>query len=207
MRIEKIEPSRHVQGRYLVRFEDETLLKVTEQELLDFSLYVGRELTEEELASLRDAAGVSGARARAAAIIGARALSRRELEKRLVQKGETPERAADAADWLEEIGALDDRGYAASVVRHYGAMGYGPAKMRDELYRRGVPRELWDEALEEQPDAAEAIDRYLASKLRGSAPDERALKRLSDGLRRRGFQWEDIKAALHRLDASFADTE
>lgn len=206
MRIEKIEPSRHVQGRYLVWFENETLLKVTEQELLDFSLYAGRELAEGELASLRDAAGVSRARGRAAAIISARALSRRELEKRLMQKGETPERAAGAADWLEEIGALDDRSYAASVVRHYGAMGYGPAKMRDELYRRGVPRELWEEALEEQPDPAEAIDRYIASKLRGGALDDRTMKRISDGLRRRGFRWEDIKDALHRLDTDFSDT-
>ncbi len=206
MRIEKIEPSRHVQGRYLIWFTDGTLLKVTEQEMLDFALCAGRELAEEELASLQDAAGRSRARARAAAMIGARALSRRELEKRLVGKGETPERAAEAADWLEDIGALDDRSYAASVVRHYAAMGYGPAKMRDELYRRGVPRELWEEALEEQPDAAEAIDRYIASKLRCGVPDEKTLKRISDGLRRRGFRWEDIRAGLHRMDASLSDT-
>ena len=56
------------------------------------------------------------------------------------------EDAAAAVAWLEDIGALDDAAYAASVARHYAAMGYGPVKIRDEFYRRGVPKDLWDEA-------------------------------------------------------------
>ena len=205
MKIEKVEPSRHVKGRFLVFFEDESLIKVTEGEVLSFSLYAGRDLSEEELKALREAAGVSGARARAASIIGARALSKQELQKRLEQKGESPENASDAVAWLEEIGAIDDRAYASSVVRHYSARGYGPAKLRDELYRRGVPKALWEEAIAEAPDPAEAIDRYIAGKLRTQSADEKTLKRISDGLRRRGFRWEDIKDALRRLDAEPED--
>lgn len=190
-----------MKGRILVYCEDEQVLKVTEQEVLEFSLYPGRELSAEEERALRKAAGRSGARVRAAAMIGQRALSKKELQKRLVQKGESEENAAEAADWLEDIGALDDLAYAKSVVRHYNAMGYGPAKLRDELYRRGVPRELWDEAIEaEAGDSAAAIDRYIAAKLRGKQTDEKMIKRLSDGLRRRGFRWEDIRAGLRRLD-------
>lgn len=201
MTISKLEPSRHVKGRVLVYCEDERVLKVTEQEVLEFSLYPGRELGAEEEKALRKAAGRSGARARAAAMIGQRALSKKELQKRLVQKGESEENAAEAVAWLEEIGALDDLSYAKSVVRHYSAMGYGPAKLRDELYRRGVSRELWDEAMEaEAGDSAAAIDRYIASKLRGKPADEKTIKRISDGLRRRGFRWEDIRAGLRRLD-------
>ena len=201
MTISKLEPSRHVKGRILVYCEDEQLLKVTEKEVLEFSLYPGRELSAAEEKALREAAGISGARARAAAMIGQRALSKKELQKRLVQKGESAENAAEAVEWLEDIGALDDLAYAKIVVRHYDAMGYGPAKLRNELYRRGVPRELWDEAIEaEAGDSAAAIDRYIAAKLRGKQADEKMIKRLSDGLRRRGFRWEDIRSALRRLD-------
>lgn len=201
MTISKVEPSRHVKGRVLVYDDEERLLKVTEQEVLDFSLYPGRVLSAAEEKALRAAAGVSSARARAADMIGRRALSKKELEKRLVQKGESAENAARAADWLEEIGALDDLSYGKSVVRHYAAMGYGEAKLRNELYRRGVPRELWDEAIEaEGGDHATAIDRYIAAKLRGKTADEKTIKRISDGLRRRGFRWEEIKGALRRLD-------
>ena len=201
MTISKLEPSRHVKGRILVYCEDERLLKVTEQEVLDFSLYPGRELSAAEEKALCAAAGRSSARGRAADMIGRRALSKKELEKRLLQKGESAENAAEAVAWLEEIGALDDLAYAKSVVRHYSAAGYGPAKLRDELYRRGVPRELWDDAIEtESGDNAAAIDRYIAAKLRGKPADDKTMKRISDGLRRRGFRWEDIRAALRRLD-------
>ncbi len=183
---------------------DETLLKVTEKEILEFSLYPGRELSAKEIKALKEAAGTSGARMRAAAMIGVKALSKKELYKRLLQKGESAEHAEDAVNWLEEIGALDDLSYAKSVVRHYAVMGYGPGKMRDELYRRGVPRELWDEAIEEESNDPEAaIDRYIAGKLHGKPADEKMMKRISDGLRRRGFRWDDIKEALGRVDRKF----
>jgi regulatory protein len=203
MKVSKIEPSRHVKGRYLLFFEEDekACWKVTEKEILDFSLYPGRELSAVEEQALQEAAGISGARARAAGIIGSRALSSKELHRRLVQKGESEENAADAVAWLQDIGALDDLAYAKTVVRHYTASGWGSAKLRDELYRRGVPREFWEEAMEsESGDPSEAIDRYLTSKLRGRVPDKKELKRLSDGLRRRGFRWEDIKVALRRLE-------
>ena len=133
-------------------------------------------------------------------MIGRQALSKKELQKRLVRKGSSEEDAAAAADWLEDIGALDDENYARVVARHYAAAGYGPAKVRDELYRRGVPRELWDAAIEaECGDPAAAIERYAAAKLRGKTADEVALGRVAAGLRRRGFRWEDIKPVLDRL--------
>lgn len=208
MKITKIESSRHVKGRFLVYCDGETLLKVTEKELLNFSLYPGRELSDGEVQLLQRSAGVSGARARAAAMIGARALSKKELRKRLVQKGESEENADNAVAWLEEIGALDDLSYAKSVVRYYAASGYGPAKMREELYRWGVPRELWDEAIEaEEGDPSVAIDRFIAARLRGGALDEKQKKRICDSLRRRGFRWDDIKAALRRAEETFGEDQ
>lgn len=205
MKIDKVEPSARVKGRILVYFEDGTLLKATEKEVLDFSLYAGREICEEERCALEKAAASSCTKNKAVAMIGARALSKKELEKRLLQKGEDAQDAAQAVQWLEEIGALDDRSYASSIVRHYSVMGYGPAKIRDELYRRGIPREMWEEALAQAPDPAEAIERYIASKLRGKAADEKQLKRISDGLRRRGFHWEDIREAVCRMDRSLTE--
>ena len=85
------------------------------------------------------------------------------------------------------------------LVRHYSAQGCGPARIRDELYRRGVPRELWDEALETAPDAQETLACVIASKTRGKPLNEKDYKRLSDALLRRGFSWQDIRPALSRL--------
>ena len=51
-RIQRIQPSPHVQGRYLVFFEGEKLLKVTEDEMLRFSLCAGLTLEEDTYAEL-----------------------------------------------------------------------------------------------------------------------------------------------------------
>ena len=87
------------------------------------------------------------------------------------------------------------------MMRHCAGRGYGPARVREKLYEKGIPRELWEEALETMPDPAEQIDRFLQEKLRGRIPDEKEKKRLSDALLRRGFGWGDVKAGLNRLGA------
>jgi len=205
MRIERIEASRHVKGRVLVFLEDGTCLKVTEQELLVFGLRSGDELDERTLERLRDAAGVSNVKAAAANLIGKRAMSRRDLEKKLREKGASEADARYAAEWMEAIGAIDDAAYASALVRHYSGMGYGPARIREKLYEKGVPRELWEDALEELPENGGQIDAFLASKLRGRTPDEKEKRRLTNALLRRGYSWGDVKAAWERLGSGIEE--
>ena len=203
MRIERIEASRHKRGRVLVFLEDGALLKVTEQELLDFGLRKGDELDGETLERLKKASGVSGTKAAAADLIGRKAMSRRDLERKLREKGANEAEARYAAEWLEAIGAIDDAAYAAALVRHCASRGYGPARIREKLYEKGVPRELWEEALEEAPDNESQIEAYLASRLRGRMPDGKEKKRLVDGLLRRGYPWSDVKAVLGRMTETY----
>ena len=205
-KIEALEPSKHIPGRFLIRFEGEReLLKVTENEVASFSLYSGRELEEDELAALQKAGSLSSAKARGARMLGERPLSRKELVRRLTEKGETPENAEAAADWLADIGALDEAGYARSVVRHYSGRGYGVQRIRQELYRRGVPREFWEDAMEERSDPEERITAFLNQKMHGHENDPKQLKRAADALLRRGFRWEEIRAGLNRYGANIEE--
>ncbi len=198
MRIERVEASRRKRGRVLVFLEDGACLKITEQELLDFGLRAGDRLDGEALARLKEAAGISNVKVTAADLVGKRAMSRRELERKLAERGASQAEARYAAEWLEAIGAIDDGDYAALLARHYGQMGWGPARVREKLREKGVPRELWEEALEELPAAEGQIDAFLSGKLRDRTPDDRERKRLSDALLRRGFSWGDVKAAWRR---------
>ena len=174
-------------------------MKITEQELLDFGLRSGDELDGDTLARLKEAAGVSNTRAAAADLIGKRAMSRRDLERKLQEMGASEAEARYAAEWLEAIGALNDREYAAALVRHYSGLGYGPARVREKLYEKGVPRELWDEALEELPADGGQVEAFLRSKLRGRVPDEKEKRRLTNALLRRGFPWGEVKSAWRRM--------
>ena len=199
MRIVKIEKSKHKQGRVLVYPEEGDLLRITEAELLPFGIYPGAELSDEQVAALKTAARHSEIRLQAARMASSRMLSKKELADRLRRKGVESDEAKAAAERMEELGAVNDAAYAGAVVRHYAAMGYGRGRVEQELYRRGISRELWDEALAELSDSADVIDAFLQSKLKGRRPDRAETKRLSDALLRRGFGWSDIRSALNRL--------
>ena len=98
MRIDRIEASKHKRGRVLVFLADGSLLKVTEQELLTFGLRSGDELDEETLTRLKEAAGVSNIKTTAADLVGRRAMSRRDLEKKLQEKGASETEARYAGE-------------------------------------------------------------------------------------------------------------
>lgn len=95
------------------------------------------------------------------------------------------------------ISAINDERFAGLVVRHYAAKGYGRRRICEELYRRGIDRELWDGALEELPEADSTLDRLLAAKLRGDT-SETGLRRAQNYLLRRGYSWDDTRAAAER---------
>lgn len=212
MRIAKLEPSQRVRERWLVWLDDGALLRVTENEVISFALYAGMELSDEVYDRLTEAAGTSAVRAKALDLISARPLSRRELIQKLTRTRDrekpplaTAEQAEDAANWLEDLGYLNDAEYARTVARHYSAKGYGERKLRDELFRRGVPREYWDEALEEAQPPEDGVDAFLQSRLKGRVPDEKDLKKCSDALARRGFRWDQIKEGLRRYGADLEE--
>ena len=110
--------------------------------------------------------------------------------------------AERSADWLEDLGLLNDEEYAGTVARHYAAKGYGLRKIQDELYRRGVPRDHWAQAMDGIERADSALDGLLQRRMRGAEPTRDNLKKASDYLARRGFSWEEISEAIERYRRS-----
>lgn len=198
MRIEHLAAKPDRAGRYLVRFEGGSSMRLYRQTVEDFGLYPGRELEETELSSLRDAAGQMSAKMRAVRIVAASNVSKSDLRQRLIRKGEDPSQAAEAVAWMEELSLVDDRETAAQIVRSCAHKGYGPARAKQALYEKRIPKEYWEEALSDYPDQTERIMDFLRSRLDGE--DEKAQKRAIDGLLRRGHSYGDIRQALRRLE-------
>ena len=137
------------------------------------------------------------AKQRALKILERRDVSRKMLLDKLTEKGISNTDAEEVADWLCGLGVVNDERYAGLVVRHYAAKGYGRRRIRDELYRRGIDRELWDGALAELPETNDAVDRLLSVRLRGAVSRE-ALQRAQSYLLRRGYSWDEVCAATER---------
>ena len=197
MVIEELKPSKRVRDRWLAVLEDGSILRVGKNQIADFALYAGRELSDEEAERLTQAIENENFRAHALRMITDTPRSRKEFVKLLEKMDCPPEKAQEIADWLEDLGYLDDAAYAREVAELYTRKGYGVRKIRDELYRRGVPRELWDEALSQIEDNGPAINAFLEKKLKGSH-DPKDVKRASDALARRGYRWPEISDALRR---------
>lgn len=199
MIIQELKPSKHVEGRWLAVLEDGSILRIGEGEVVDFALYAGRELSDEEAERLQEAARRGEWKRKAIELLMRKPQSRKELGRKLLEWEASQEEAEAICDRLEELGYLNEAEYAGRIVRHYAAKGFGERKIRDELYRRGVPRELWDEALAqiEGEDSANAIDAFLEKKLKGSH-DPKDVKKASEALARRGFRWPEISDALRR---------
>ena len=164
----------------------------------DFGLYSGLELTREQFTALQDAANTMSAKMRAVRIVSASNVSRSELEHRLVQKGENPQKAREAVEWMENLSFVDDERTARQIVEQCIRKGYGLARAKQVLYEKRIPKALWDKVLSDYPDQMDSITDFLRARLKG-AWDQRDLKRAVDALLRRGHSYGDVKRALDRL--------
>ena len=187
--------------RVKLLFDDDTVLKTQPYLIADLGLYSGMELSESDYQALLAAAGKASAKARAVRIVAAAGVSEKELQKRLVQKGEDTQDAEEAVGWLKELHLLDDRETARQLVTSAVSKGYGRARIKNILYEKGIPQEYWADALDTVPEMDDAIDRFLARRWQGTDPDEKEIKKAVDALIRRGHSWKDIQSGLRRYHA------
>ena len=198
MRIDSLKNAPDRAGRYWLTFEDGTKLALYRQTVEDFGLYTGKELAEEEMQQLLTAAGQMSAKMRAVRIVSATNVSRRDLEERLVRKGEDPLQAREAVAWMEDLHLVDDRNTAEQVVHSCISKGYGLARAKQALYEKRIPKEYWDEALADYPDQWEKIEKFLRSRLDEDS-DEKQVKKAIDALLRRGQSYGTIRRVLSEM--------
>ena len=204
MRIELLKTSPDRAGRYWVSFDNGEKLGLYRQTVEDFGLYTGREICEEEYASLQEAAGAMSAKMRAVRIVAASSVTKKDLQQRLVQKGEDPAKAAEAVAWMEEMHLVDDAETARQIVSRCASRGYGLARAKQALYEKKVPRRYWEEALVDYPDQTDRIVSFLRGRLTDSE-DPKQIKRAVDALLRRGHSYGQIRSALDRLSLDAED--
>ena len=173
-------------------------MRLYRQTVEDFGLYTGMELSQEEFDRLQVAAGEMSAKMRAVRIISASSVSKNDLQRRLIQKGEDPQQAKNAVQWMSDLALIDDRKTAEQVVARCVSKGYGLARAKQALYEKRIPKGYWDEALADYPDQISAIEDFLTAKLSKDS-DEKQIRRAIDALVRKGHSYGNIRRALDRL--------
>ena len=204
MRIELLKTTPDRAGRYFVQFDNGRVLRLYRQTVEDFSLYSGMELSQERFEEICKSAEALSAKMRAVRIVSAANVSKKDLENRLVQKGEKPSDARQAVQWMEEMNLLDDEKAAEQIIHSCISKGYGLARAKQALYEKQIPKAYWDEVLEDYPDQNEKILDFLRSRLDADS-DEKQKKRAIDALIRRGHSYGTIKKAMDALSFETED--
>ncbi len=170
----------------------------------ELKLEVGRPCPDELIAMIERAVLVEATRRRAAEWIDRRALSRAEVETRLVKRELAADVIAAALDQLTDAGLLDDAALARQLVdtvRHREPVA--PPMLESRLRRRGVDEGTIDEviaaasgSIDALADAEQIADRRARSLAGLAAPV--AARRLASALARRGFDQETVEEVLRR---------
>jgi len=75
--IRELKSSQRVEGRWLAFLEDGTILRLGENEVIDFALYAGKELSDEDSAALQDSARRSALKGKTIELLSRKPQSRK----------------------------------------------------------------------------------------------------------------------------------
>lgn len=137
----------------------------------------------------------SAAKAICLRLLTDRARTRSELAEALRRRGVENTVSARILDRFDEVGLIDDEAFAGQWVRsRHRQRGLGRRAIAMELHRKGVAKEVADQALaevdpeSERSRARELVDRRLRSMSIDSPEDRvKAARRLLGMLARKGY--------------------
>jgi len=175
--------------------------------VLEQRLYVGQDLSAEEVLGLRQSEEVAAATQSAIRLIAHQARTESELRKRLTRNGFSHSAVDVAIARLRDWNYLDDQDFARRWVEsREGHRPRSASMIKRELVGKGVDAEtaerIVDEAeIDEYKIALELGLKWAARPAREDPAARR--RRLAAYLQRRGFGWDIVRRVL---DTSLADS-
>jgi regulatory protein len=205
MKVTAIERAIEGAPRLAVFIDGREAFTVSEDLARRLGLRVGAEIGEEDVRELQVDSERVRARESALRLLAVRARSRSELSDRLRRKGVAPGVVEQVLTGLEDVGLVNDRGFARLwVEERLRLRPVGPRRLVHELLEKGVARAVVDEivadAFCEEPEievARRAVGKRAARA--GGRPDARELARIRSLLLRRGFSFEVAREVVEEL--------
>jgi regulatory protein len=165
-----------------------------------YNLREGMEIDNEQFTEILTASELRRASRRAMYLINEREYSYIELFEKL-SKNYSEDICYKVADMMAAKGYVNDKRYAEEIVYSYMLCKlYGPRRVRQELYKRGIRGNTADIAIEESIDGLEErIASLIEKKYAGylEDPDDiKLINKAKSGLVRAGYDYDDINHAV-----------
>lgn len=201
MQITDIHITKH--GRFAVYAEGEFCCTLHPEVYVRSHLQVGDMIDPARLGALAYETEEKLVRERALSLLAAREYTRCQLYDRLLQKGADEQAAESAVQRMQELGLLDDAGYACRAAADMARLkGYAPRRIRQELRRRGLGEEEIEAALAalQEESQQERIAGLLLSRYARLWEDEKVCRRAVAALQRLGYAYEDIRYVIEHIE-------
>ncbi|MBQ2888948.1 MAG: regulatory protein RecX [Clostridia bacterium] len=134
--------------------------------------------------------------------------TRKELRDKLTQKGYDENTIEDVIAFLEEYGYINDFKYAQHFINDcVNLKKWGKIRIRSELLKRGVKRDVFESILEEafQDGSDDMLINQIETRFKNSdLGNVKERTRIFNFFLRRGYCAEEIKGALNQV-CSFKD--
>ncbi|OQB15779.1 MAG: Regulatory protein RecX [Firmicutes bacterium ADurb.Bin193] len=140
--------------------------------------------------------------------LGRRALTERELRDKLAKKEYPPEVCEKTVAYLKELGYIDDEKYSQRFIETaLTVKKHGIARIRRELYGKGVKPEIIDSAVREADcNGFDALSELVAEKrTKYDLSDPKQKNRFIGFLLRRGYRYDEIYSALRETEDTYFD--
>lgn len=197
-RITSLKQQERNPARVSLYVDDHFVLGIDHEVVVTLGLRVGEQIEGRMLLSAL--AGDERKRARDDALryLAARPRAAAEVRRKLLGRYQ-PEAVAITISFLEQHGFLDDLAFAKAWVEAHP--GWGMHRLRADLLRRGVGRELVDQVLGDTPDRTDEAFRAAEVRYRrmGALDPQTARRRLYAFLVRRGFDYATVDQAVRHV--------
>lgn len=172
-----------------------------------FELEKGQNVTSAELAEITGADTLRKAKKRALYLLGERLMCRGELVSKLT-KTYNAQVAEEAAEYVCSLGYVNDEEYAPKLAEYLiKRKHWGARRARYEMLRRGLDRELVENALADIPE--EELDEELLTLIEKrysqKVQDYDDRRRTIAALARRGYDFGAIKRCIDMFLESSED--
>ena len=160
----------------------------------------GQEISDDELASLKEEAGFRSAYEKGITYLSMRAYSRKELLNKLKLKYGA-EASRRAIEKMEHYGYIDDESFCRQYARHlFETKKYDVKRISYELRLKGVDSEIIDNTLKTlDNEPIQRIIDMLRTKYEKSLDSPKDVKRIFNRLVRMGYSFGDIKSAFEEI--------
>ncbi|MCD8396036.1 MAG: recombination regulator RecX [Lachnospiraceae bacterium] len=189
-------------GRSLVLLESGLQFPLYARELSDYGLEEGNFVQEETVSRIMDEILIKRARLRAMHLLEQMSRTEFQLREKLRQSYYPDQIIEDAIQYVKGYHYIDDLRYAMSYLENHASVK-SLRQMEQELYAKGVAKELVEQAVSESelPDEMSQILALLEKKHYDlSCDDRKEQQRMYGYLMRRGYSRSAISSALRQVE-------